>query len=370
MERKSVQLGIIALALLLAFSAAWLLFLQGGEYQTSRRGGQEKEQARGSSAPANASERVDEVGASAGGNATAQAEESGNRTDSGDRGEAARDSRKVVTPAFVLDLAEFVVSRYHPEWGLDNPREKGILRLSFRSLNVRYGTELIGLRHSSSALKEARQEILARLLDPDILKHAYIRFADSFVRALVREGEKSTRRVKTPAGEVRERSLSDADVAEMLQLGSSYLRDVSAVLDRLGKTPELDALITDYLEAQNRAVHFNYKLNQAEEELADRKSRSEDVELEQLREKRRSIVKDYSRAIAKREQARQKLVDRVTRGTEEKIDLGVAEILYIAEWVHRRVPGEQKRSAIVTAGHLFRDLSDRLDRRTRELGSH
>jgi len=369
MERKTIQLGIIALALLLAFAAAWFLFQQSTELSGPGQEGHEEEQASGAPSSPNASDRDEAPSVSDEANATAEAEsEPGNRTGSRDRGGDLPDSRKVVTPAFVLDLADFVVSRYHPEWGQDNPRKEGVLRLSFRALNVRYGTELIGLRHSSSAVKKARQEVLRKLLDPDILKHAYFRFADSFVRAVVRKAKNSTRRVETPGGEVRERPLSDADVAEMLQLGSSYLRDVSAVLTILGEKPGLDMYIQDYLEAKSQAVHFNYQLNQIKEELKDRKERSEGADLEALREKRQAIVQDYSRAIAKRERARQELMDRVTKGSEETIELGVEEVLYISEWVHRRVPGEENRSAIVTVGHLFRDLAERVDKRARDLG--
>lgn len=368
MERKTIQLGIIALALLLALAAAWVVFQQSTGLNAPGREGQEQEKTSRVPTPANESEREEETRVSSEANTTAGSERvPGNRTSSRDQGEPLPDSRKVVTPAFVLDLAHFVVSRYHPEWGQDNPREEGILRLSFRALNVRYGMELTGLRHSSSALKKARQEVLRKLLDPDMLKHAYIRFADSFVREVVRTGKNSTRRVKTPEGEIRERSLSDADVAEMLQLGSSYLRDVSAVLAMLGEKPGLDAFIGDYLEAKNQAVHFNYQLNQVEEALRVRQDRSEGADLEELREKRREVVKEYSRAIAKRERARQELVDKVIQGTEERIDLGVAEILYIAEWVHRRAPGEENRSAIVTGARLFQDLADRLDKRARDL---
>ena len=362
MERKSIQLVIIALALLLALSAAWFLFKQSTEYPASRQEMQEKKQA---SSPS-ASEKGEDSRSSAGENATnGSLEAQGSRTDSTDLGEA--DSRKVVTSAFVMDLAEFVVSRYHPEWDLDNPREKGILRLSFRALNVRYGTDLTGLSHSSSSLKAARREILGRLLNSDILKHAYIRFADGFVQAMVRLGENSTRRVKAPDGTVRERALTEYEIAEMLHLGSSYLRDVSAVLLVLVEEPGLDLLIGDYLEAKDQAVHDNYRLNQVEEELKDQRRGADGSNLEELRDKRREIVEDYSRAIAKREHARQDLVDKVMKGAEESIELGAAEILYIAEWVHRRLPGEENRSAIVTGGRLLRDLADRLKDRARDL---
>lgn len=352
MERKKVQLGIIALALLLALAAAWFLFSQDAEFSASRQKGQEKEQL---------SPR-DEVTE----NETAARERRSGRNASTNRTQergrnATQKERRVVTPAFVLDLADFVVSSYHPEWGLDNPRDAGTLRISVRAINARYGTELTGLRHASSALQKARQEVLDHLLKPRILQNAYDRYSDSFVQALIREARESTRRAEGPEGEVLEKDLADGDIAEMLRLGSSYLQNVSTVFITLGENRELDPLIADYLEAENKAVHFNYRLSQVEEKLGE-------GEAEDLQQERERIVRRYSQAIAAREESRQILVQRLRESAEERIELDVAEILYIAEWVHRRLQGDaDRRSSIVKGGELLRDLGDKFDRRARSL---
>lgn len=376
MERKKVQLGIIALALLLALAAAWLFFSQSAEFNASRQKGQEKERtspeqettekkttvregASGDNATENASTGVSTVGSSE--NA------SKNRTREPSQASGAQQQRRVVTPAFVLDLADFVVSSYHPEWGLDNPRNEGTLRISVRAINARYGTELTGLRHSSSALQKARREVLEHLLKPKILERAYDRYADSLVRTLIREARESTRRVEGPEGEVRQRELTDGDIAEMLRLGSSYLQSVSTVFMTLGENRELDPLIADYLEAENKAVHFNYKLSQMEEKLGESGEDAGEGEAEE----RERIVRRYSQAIAAREEARQMLVKRLRERAGEEIELDVAEILYIAEWVHRRLQGDAgRRSSIVKGGELLRDLADKLDRRAQSLNGY
>ncbi|MEF8823825.1 MAG: hypothetical protein V5B78_04570 [Desulfohalobiaceae bacterium] len=372
MERKKVQLGIIALALLLAFAAAWLLFSQDAEFNASRQKGQEKERTspeqeatarEGSSGP-NASENASTGGSFAGRSENA----SKNRTQKRSQANGTPQERRVVTPAFVLDLADFVVSSYHPEWGMDNPREKGTLRISVRAINARYGTELTGLRHSSSALQKARQEVLDHLLKPRILESAYDRYSASFVRALIRQARESTRRVEGPEGEVREKELSDGDISEMLRLGSSYLQNVSTVFITLGQNRELDPLIADYLEADNKAVHFNYKLSQIEEKLGEGGEDAQEEKAGELQEEREEIVRRYSQAIAAREDARQMLVQRLGERAGREIELDVAEILYIAEWVHRRLQGDAgSRSSIVKGGELLRDLGDTLERRALSL---
>ena len=372
MEPKKVQLGIIALALLLAFAAAWLLFSQNDEFNASRQKGQEKEQTspeqettarEGSSGP-NASENASTGGSSAGRSENA----SKNRTQERGQANGTPEGRRVVTPAFVLDLADFVVSSYHPEWGMDNPREKGTLRISVRAINARYGTELTGLRHSSSALQKARQEVLDHLLKPKILQSAYDLYSDSFVSALIRQARESTRRVEGPEGEVSEKELSEADISEMLRLGSSYLQNISTVFITLGENRELDTLTADYLEADNKAVHFNYKLSQIEEKLGQSGEAAQEGESGEMQEEREKIVRRYSQAIAAREDARQMLVQQLGERAGQEIELDVAEILYIAEWVHRRLQGDAgRRSSIVKGGELLRDLGGKLERRARSL---
>ncbi len=357
MQQKKAQFAILALitlVLLLALSAGWFLAQRGPESTDSRQNGQEQRQA--DSAEDSESERD-----------PSQVET--NQTPPESEG-AAHPGLDVVTGTFVQDLAEFVVSRYHPEWGLDNPRDTGMLNLSVRALNVRYGRELIGLRHSQSKLDKARQEILSRLLDPDTLKHAYIRYADSFVQAMIRRARDSTRRVSGSGEKPEERALGEPEVSEMLRLGASYLRDVSGVLEFLGGNPEMDTLVRDYLEAKDQAVHFNYRLNQLKDKMKkSRNSRAEGENATELRERLDSVVQRYGRSIARRERARQKLVDRVRQGAGESLDLEVSEILYLAEWVHRRLPGEDKRPAIETSGRLLEDLAGRLDQRAEDIGA-
>ena len=349
-------MGIIALALLVALAAAWFLFSQNDEFSASRQRGQEKEQLspREEGTENETAARERRSGRNASKNRT-QDKHQANGTN------GTPQEQRVVTPAFVLDLADFVVSSYHPEWGLDNPREEGTLRISVRAINARYGTELTGLRHASSVLQEARQEVLARLLKPRILESAYDRYSDSFVQALIRAARESPRRVEGPEGEEREKELSDGDIAKMLRLGSSYLQNVSTVFTTLGENRELNPLIADYLESDNKAVHFNYKLSQIEEKLREGNA-------EELQEGREKIVRRYSQAIAAREDARQMLVQRLRKRAEERIELDVAEILYIAEWVHRRLQGDAgRRSSIMKGGEMLRDLGDKLDRRARSL---
>jgi len=359
MEPKKVQLGIIALALLLAFAAAWLLFSQNDEFNASRQKGQEKEQ---TSPEQETTAREGSSGPNASENA------SKNRTQERGQANGTPEGRRVVTPAFVLDLADFVVSSYHPEWGMDNPREKGTLRISVRAINARYGTELTGLRHSSSALQKARQEVLDHLLKPKILQSAYDLYSDSFVSALIRQARESTRRVEGPEGEVSEKELSEADISEMLRLGSSYLQNISTVFITLGENRELDTLTADYLEADNKAVHFNYKLSQIEEKLGQSGEAAQEGESGEMQEEREKIVRRYSQAIAAREDARQMLVQQLGERAGQEIELDVAEILYIAEWVHRRLQGDAgRRSSIVKGGELLRDLGGKLERRARSL---
>ncbi|MCF8029932.1 MAG: hypothetical protein K9K39_03470 [Desulfohalobiaceae bacterium] len=379
MERKKVQLGIIVFALLIAFFMAWYMFKQSNKFNSYREKGQEEEKQEASRSPSeeNESENIQErLGLASADNASASANAT-NRSGAGPRERAGTgeqrtgvpEGRQIMTRAFVQDLTAFVVSKYHPGWELDNPGDQGRLRLDFNTLNARYGTELTGLRYSSRTLEKARQEILDHLLDQETLEGVYSRYNDDFVRALVQRAEKSTRPVQGPDGDVRHRALAAEDVAEMLQLGSSYLRDVSAVLTVLGEKTGLYSLVRNYLQAKEQVVHLNYRLNQMKEEYTGAQGQgSEGGEVSrELREKRERFVQRYSRAIAEREELRTELVSKVREGTGRQMDLGSVEILYIAEWVHRRLPDGGTRSAIVTAGNLFRDMADRLNSRAQAM---
>ena len=277
----------------------------------------------------------------------------------------------VVTSTFVQDLADYLVNHYQPASTVDNPGQEGRISLSFKSLNARYGLELIGLRHSGGTLKKAREEVLGKLMNPDLLREAYHRYAQTFLDTLVSKARQT--RKETLDGEMR--PLSDDQISEMLRLNSAYVQDVGEVLEALNSDPALPKQVGTYLQAEKMAVHANFVLNQERNRyeilLQSGEKDSEDREvarqkLNQAESRKKDAAMEYRAALKQREQARQELLDMID-AQAEGVDLEQHEILYISEWVFRRLESGQQGEALQVAAQLLQELADRFSARARAL---
>ncbi len=267
----------------------------------------------------------------------------------------------------VNDLAGYLAAQYHPAGSRDNPGRTGTLEVSFKTLNARYGLELAGVKHADMSLKRAREEVLAFLMDPEVLRQGYELAAEDFVRALTREAEACEKVFLDDQGKKKRSVLKADQVREMLRLGSGYLHDLSRVFEVLAWKRDLVSRTEDYLQAEKRAEQLNYAFQQQQYDLEKLEANGKEDQpalqekLQRARARKKAAADEFRRAIQKRERVRQDVIAGLKEAGEPG-QLKSHEILYITKWVHRRLRGEDRAAAIRVAADLMADMSRRLAR--------
>ena len=274
-----------------------------------------------------------------------------------------------LTSFVVKDAAEYFVSHYYPAESRNNPGPEGTLDVSFKTLNARYGLELVGVKNTDMPLDKAREKVLSFLMDPGVLQRSYELAADDFIRSLIHQAENSDSFSAGPASEGQSPTGSRPRVSEFLRLVSRYLRDVGAVLEALSADRKSASLVQAYLRADQEATQAHYTYNQKTYALENFVKQAEESpseipgqegpKLEQLRAEKQAAAEAFRQAIQERERIRQELMSLITSRTGA-VRLDSHDILYLAKWVQRRMEEGDNRSALQVAAGLLRVLSQEL----------
>ena len=100
---------------------------------------------------------------------------------------------EMITPKFIQDFAELVFYHYQP-----GPQdEEGRFTLTFKELNMHYATDLTGLRHQADEVMQAREEVFAHLLQPEVIDLVVRRYGPELVEHIVHLAENEPKEVVT-----------------------------------------------------------------------------------------------------------------------------------------------------------------------------
>ncbi len=279
---------------------------------------------------------------------------------------------RIITPYFIQDLVGFILESYTPPHSIYNASPQGRLNISLKALNARYGMELIGFKFKGDTLEKARKEVLSHLMNPSILKRQYSYYSKIFIQELVKEAESTTKTFKQ-GDKVYKRSLSKKEIGELFNLLADYVGDLSSIFQVFGEDPFLEKRIGEFLAAEDRSMHCNYVLNQIINkyrlQCANLKAegKKDSPVLEQIKREREEAIKQYEKAIRERETLRQQIITIVTRNNKD-IKFSDSDILYICEWVYRRMQERKSVSDIVEISYLLRDMEKKLRAKAREFG--
>ncbi|GAB6888360.1 hypothetical protein JCM13304A_18590 [Desulfothermus okinawensis JCM 13304] len=275
-------------------------------------------------------------------------------------------NKYVITPYFIEDLVEFILNVYEPPLSKDNPSSEPKLNISLKSLNARYGLELIGFKVEASSLEKARKKILQNIMDPDLLKAQYEHFIDEFIGELMESAQETTK-VFVKNGKPIERELNKEEIKALLLLLSQYVEDLSKVLTSISADRNLFLKLDKYLKEEVMSMHYNYQLNQIinnynleRQKLTQEKSdmRREEI-LEGLKKKREEALKNYEISIKRREQLRSEIISSIEK-KNPNLRFSSSEILYICEWVHRRIKEGQSLEKIKQIGIILDLASEKM----------
>lgn len=280
----------------------------------------------------------------------------------------------IITPYFIEDLVEFILNNYQLAGTEHNPTDKPKLTISLRALNARYGMELIGFKIEAPSVEKARKKILQKIMDPDLLKSQYDHFIEMFINELI-ECAQETVKVFREDGKIVERQLTKEQIKTLLILVSDYVDDLSKVLTTISEDSHLLTKLDNYLKEEAKSMHYNFILNQITnnykmemEKLNGNTSDKVGKEriLAELKKKRELALKNYEISLKRRERLRTKIID-IIRKKNPELSFNSSEILYICEWVHRRIVEGQSLDKIKQIATILNLAAEQMRQRALEL---
>ncbi len=277
---------------------------------------------------------------------------------------------RIITPYFIQDLVSFILESYNPPSSIYNASPHGRLNISLKALNARYGMELIGFKFKGNTLEKARKEVLSHLMNPSLLKKQYSYYSSIFIQELVREAKATTKTFKK-GDKVYKRALSDKEIGELFNLLADYVGELSSIFQVFGEDPFLKKRIGEFLAAEDKSMHCNYVLNQIINKYRVQcaklttEGKKDSPVLEELKREREKAIKQYEEAIRERERLRQQIITIVTRNKKD-IRFSDSDILYICEWVYRRLQEGKSVSDILEISYLLKDMEKKLRAKAKE----
>lgn len=284
----------------------------------------------------------------------------------------------VVRPGFVEDLAEYAVDRYYPQGTHPDAEDSGVVKLTLKGLNMRYGLEMTGLRHLSEDVVEARNEILGYVLRSSILDVAYELYAEQFVRSVVAEAEQTTKDYLTDEGTTVEKAMTPEQIKGMLARYSERMLEYSSLFRSLAGTQNLFELTQQFQDAQEKALTAHSEFIAALNNYRELKELSEDPEVEEpiapadvqrAKEQMDEAGNYYSETVQAREQAKEALVQNVcgNLGPDRPED---SECLYAAQWFHRRKNILEDTDPLLKAADTMEGLAELFARKAQTYTPH
>lgn len=254
-------------------------------------------------------------------------------------------SDRVLTPDFVRDLARLLAANYHPAHTLDNPSNRGITRLTFKKLNMRYGTELTGMKVDSQDAPAGRNQALSHLFSPIVLRLAFDIFSQPLVDELLVQAAQQKRSFKDGSSYVQ-RPLTDGQIREMLSIYAALVADAGRAFQAFASRPDLTTALNRYSDASSR-------VNAAYARYADREA------VGAPQEELDAISLEIKNAIQAREKMRAGLLTGIRTGTGSM--LAESDVMDIASWIHRRLAADpDAMNAVGAIASLSTELSQRL----------
>lgn len=267
-----------------------------------------------------------------------------------------------ISGAFFDDLAGQIVASYLPPRSEHNPESQGRLRFHFSALNRRYGMDLVGLEHQSPTLTQGREEIFRNLLRPEALETIWALFVPIFEQALDEALQSARWSFPAPAASPGECGLTNQEQQEFYRLLSGSAAALANAVQAYADRQDAPSLTQGWLQAQTKAyaAHSRYQVAEAELLTALEETPEDTVRILAERLERDAAAQGIMQAIAAREQARENLLQVYTTGPSRP-DLGEAELVYLAEWLHRRIHAHpERRESIRHMAARLRELSLRL----------
>ena len=240
-----------------------------------------------------------------------------------------------VRPAFVDDLAGWLVDRYNPG------RQGGHIAVSVQGLNQRYGRSMTGLTAPQGGAS-GRASLLRYAFTPSMVRALYEIYADSLLESIARQAT--------------EKSLRPAQVKGLYQsLGSRCILlagglESVAALPGLAERVQALAAKEDAITEANRAhLDARFDLEQARDQGKNTRAAQAAVD---------AAARNLQRAMTASAAEERRLAEDIRRNGAGALTQD--SILYLARWVNRRLaenPGAME--SVQASASVLRDLASR-----------
>ncbi len=263
----------------------------------------------------------------------------------------------VIRLGFVNDLAHTLVSNYWPKGTHPAATTSGVALAGIKTLNTRYGSSLKGFSWSDPGnMIEARRGILNYVLSPSMINGLSKVYTEPLMQAIQQETQAARR---GPTGQ--ERPLSAAEVKEMYNLYAKRMQGVSGLLTTYSENPEVAQKVSIYMEklrVSNEVQARFIEAAQASEQAQN--SQGQANAPAGTAAAMAQANKDYQKAMAELEQARNQAIETVRGKNQNLRALDNDTMLYGLTWAYRHTArAADKLPAIRAAADSLSQLSNR-----------
>lgn len=254
----------------------------------------------------------------------------------------------VVRIGFINSLAAWMVKNYIPS---SKSTMSGSINVTLQSLNMRYGIGMAGLSWKGEDPHAARSAILRYVFTPSMLDALYRLYVDRFMKAL---SEELSVRHHNNVFNLQQKQ-------EFYRLYAIQFRGISSILQGIATIPNFVQKVDDIKLAAKRVVDTNTKYINLVSCTDKCKELGNKVELQHLTKKVTAASKAYQQAIITRERMIKALILSIKQHTTKCV-LDDSNILFLANWVYRRIKSEPGNiDAVLQASTVFLDLAKRFE---------
>lgn len=240
----------------------------------------------------------------------------------------------LVTEAFSLDLARFLVDNYWPAGSHPQARRAGIITTDLKWTNMRYGGRLQGFSADRSAPAEERRRVLNYVYLPSMIRSLYTLHVDDFFLNLEQA-------VISRIVEPEQRRLTNAQAAELCSLYAGMASGLSGAVTAYGRIPIRNGLIEAYTDAAAKADAAYMALTES--------MQNDGVPSD-------SLARRYQTAVILRDQQKENLAAAMRKnGNVGRLDS--TTLVYAAMWLNRR--GDEKAEANHALAEILADAGRR-----------
>lgn len=263
--------------------------------------------------------------------------------------DAGRQDDAVVRVAFIDDLAKWLVNGYELP---SRQGRAGHLSVGLQSANLRYGVGMKGLAWIGDDLPAGRAAALNHVFTASMLDALYRMYIDRFMAAMAEY-----------AAAPRENgaALTEPQQSELYRLYARRFRGLSGALQGVSAiknfTGEMDALKA----ATQHVVDANARYSELVFALDAARDSGDEAQVNALSARVDAASQAYRQSVLNREKARAALAGEIRKNQAARL-LDDESLLYVAEWVERRVRQQpDKMDAVLQAATLFLDLAQRFE---------